>query len=93
MKILAKFALAAVVVAFVLQPKVAFACTVCMGDSNSRFAEAANGAIFLMLGLLACVLGLLSAFGIYLYKMSSQPIPPHAEFEEEDGMQSSPGLS
>jgi flagellar biogenesis protein FliO len=64
-----------------------------MGDSNSNFAAAANGAIFLMLGVLAVVLGLLSAFGIYLYKRSIQPIPPHAEFEQEDGFQPSTGLS
>ena len=33
------------------------ACTACMGDSTGPIGEAANGAIFVMLGVLALVLG------------------------------------
>ena len=56
------------------------ACTACMGDANSNFGEAANGAIFLMLGLLAVVFSLLGAFAFYLYRRALAPLPPHVEF-------------
>lgn len=57
----------------------AHACTACMGDSASQIAEATNAAIFLMLGLIGGVLGLLSLFAVYLHRRSLAPLPPHAE--------------
>jgi hypothetical protein len=70
----------ALLIAFVLAaPGAAQACTACMGDPNTNIAKGANAAIFLMLGVLAGVFGLLIAFGIYLYRRSLAPTPPHAE--------------
>ena len=63
------------------------ACTVCMGDPTTPMAEATNAAIFLMLGCIGGVLALLSAFGIYLYRRSLQPQPPHAELGDNLEMQ------
>jgi hypothetical protein len=44
-------------------PQEASACTACMGGSTGPIGEAANGAIFVMLGVLAVVLGLISLVG------------------------------
>ncbi len=68
---------------FVLAPAAAKACSVCMGDSNSNFASAANGAIFLMIGAIGTMLAALSGFGFYLYKRASAPIPPHIQLVKE----------
>jgi hypothetical protein len=57
----------------------AFGCTACMGASNSALGEAANGAIFVMLGVLALVLGLISLAGYSLVRRSRLPMPPHQE--------------
>ena len=59
------------------------ACTVCMGDPDSKFAEATNAAIFLMLGVIGGVLGLLSAFAIYLHRRASAPLPPHCDLDAD----------
>ena len=67
---------------------VAQACSVCMGDPNSNDASALNAAIFLMLGCIGGVLGLLTAFGVYLYRRAHMPIPPHVELAEMIGTQS-----
>jgi hypothetical protein len=67
----------------VMAPAASHACTVCMGDSNSNFASAANGAIFLMIGAIGTMLAALSGFGFYLYKRASAPIPPHIQLVEE----------
>ena len=66
-----------------LAPSFAQACNVCMGDSNSNIAGAANGAIFLMLGAIGSMLAGLGAFGFYLYKRANSPIPPHLQLVEE----------
>jgi hypothetical protein len=64
-------------------PAAARACSVCMGDSNSNFASAANGAIFLMIGAIGSMLAGLTGFGFYLYKRANAPIPPHIHLVEE----------
>ena len=66
-----------------LIPAAANACTVCMGDTGSDMASAANGAIFLMLGAIGSMLAALSGFGYYLYKRAGAPIPPHIQLVEE----------
>lgn len=68
------------------------ACSVCMGDPNSRFADATNAAMFLLLGFLAVVLGLLSAFGFYLYRRSTAPTPPHLDFTSPSPAQPNEGI-
>ena len=83
---------AALFVSFALASS-AEACTACMGDANSNFGEAANGAIFLMLGLLAVVFSLLGAFGFYLYRRALAPLPPHVEFTDGLDPQAEPGIS
>jgi hypothetical protein len=75
-----------------MAPQFANACSACMGDPNSNVAKGANGAIFLMLGLLACVFLLLGAFAFQLYRCSRRPIPPHVELSDADAQPSS-GLS
>lgn len=54
------------------------ACTVCMGG-NGTLGDAANGAIFVMLGVLASVLGLIVLAGYSVVKRGRLPLPPHAE--------------
>jgi hypothetical protein len=76
----------------VAAPQFANACSVCMGDPGSNVAKGANGAIFLMLGLLASVFLLLGAFAYQLYRHSKRPVPPHAELSDADAQPSS-GLS
>jgi hypothetical protein len=63
-------------------PATATACTVCMGDVNSKTAPAINAAIFLMLGFIGSMLACLVAFGFYLMKRAESPLPPHAEFAQ-----------
>ena len=74
---------AALFISFALASS-AGACTACMGDGSSNVGEAANGAIFLMLGLLGIVFGLLGAFAIYLYRRGLAPLPPHVELSEAE---------
>ena len=66
-----------------LAPAAARACTVCMGDSNSDFASAANGAIFLMFGAIGSMFAGLAGFAFYLHKRANAPIPPHIQLVEE----------
>ncbi len=54
------------------------ACTVCMGGDGT-VGEAANGAIFVMLGVLATVLGFISTVGYLIVRKGQLPLPPHAE--------------
>ncbi len=74
--------LAFFVVVLALTPAVQ-ACSVCMGDPAAPTAKAMNAAIFIMLGCIGGVLGLLSVFAIYLYRRSLNPVPPHAEFTDD----------
>jgi len=69
------FAVLAMWVGFVQS---ASACTVCMGGDGS-VGEAANGAIFVMLGVLATVLGFISVVGFLIVRKGQMPLPPHAE--------------
>ena len=64
-------------------PAPAAACTACMGDPNTKAAGAINAAIFLLLGFIGGVLGLLVAFGISLIKRAAA-VPPHADFSHHD---------
>jgi hypothetical protein len=73
-------------------PQLANACAACMGDPNSNVAKGANGAIFLLLGVLASMFLLLGSFAFQLYRNSKRPTPPHAELSDADA-QPSPGLS
>jgi hypothetical protein len=50
-----------------------------MGGSTGPIGEAANGAIFVMLGVLAVVLGLITLAGYSLVRRSQLPLPPHHE--------------
>ncbi|RFC45550.1 MAG: hypothetical protein DVB28_000498 [Verrucomicrobia bacterium] len=47
--------------------------------SNGTIGEAANGAIFVMLGVLGSVLGLIVMAGYSVVKRGRLPLPPHAE--------------
>jgi hypothetical protein len=57
-----------------LLPNLASACTVCMGDPNSKEAGAVNGAIFLMLGFIFSVLLALGSFGVCLMRRANHPL-------------------
>ena len=63
-------------------PRVSSGCSVCMGDPNSREAGAMNAAIFLMLGFIFSVMGLLVASAVYLYRRSQAPVPPHVQIAD-----------
>jgi hypothetical protein len=89
MRALSRFFSLAVATAIACLPSAAVACTACMGDANSKTAGAMNAAIFLLLGFIFSVLGLLVAFGISLMRRAGGPLPPHAEFSQgEDGADS-----
>lgn len=75
-----------------MAPQFANACAACMGDPNSNVAKGANGAIFLMLGVLASMFLLLGTFAYQLYRQSRRPLPPHVELGDAD-VQPSTGLS
>jgi hypothetical protein len=63
-------------------PATAEACTVCMGGDDSKIGPAMNAAIFLLLGCIGGVLGLLVAFGITLMRRANVPLPPEAELQQ-----------
>jgi thiosulfate reductase cytochrome b subunit len=84
MRALFRFFSLAVATGIACLPSAAVACTVCMGDANSKTAGAMNAAIFLLLGFIFGVLGLLVAFGISLMRRAAAPLPPHAEFSQSD---------
>lgn len=65
-------------------------CTVCMGGAGGPLAEAANGAIFLMLGLLLVVFGCLILGGLVLARRGARPIPEH--FQLLNSIRESEGL-
>jgi hypothetical protein len=49
-------------------PRVALACPVCFGETDSPLALAMNRGIWMMLGVVACVLGAFAYFFIYLMR-------------------------
>ena len=49
-------------------PRVALACPVCFGEATSPLALAMNRGIWMMLGVVACVLGAFAYFFIYLMR-------------------------
>ena len=53
------------------------ACTVCMGGQGTLLAEAANGAIFLMLGLLFFIFSCLIGAGVALARRARLPEAEH----------------
>jgi len=58
------------------------ACTVCMGGDDTQIGPAMNGAIFLLMGCIGGVLGLLVAFAVTLMKRANASLPPEANFQE-----------
>lgn len=53
-----------------LAPSAALACPVCFGQTDSPLAAGVNWGIFLLLAVLAAVLGGFISFFIYLFKRS-----------------------
>src|SRR6478672_3677803 len=49
-------------------PRVALACPVCFGQSDSPMAAATNMGVFFMLGVTVCVLGGFATFFVYLMR-------------------------
>lgn len=49
-----------------MAPRLALACPVCFGQSDSPLAKAANMGIFFMLGIVAVMLSAFAGFFIYL---------------------------
>lgn len=74
----------ALVAGLMALPSAAQACSVCMGDSNSKTAGAINAAIFLMLGAVALMLSSFGLFAFYLSRRAGGPTPPHAEIEDDN---------
>lgn len=68
----------AVIAAWIGLARVSNACTVCMGGDGT-VGEAANGAIFVMLGVLCAALGFISVAGYLIVRKGRMPLPPHAE--------------
>ncbi len=55
------------------------ACSVCMGAKTGPLADATNGVIFLMLGVLGVVLSLISFAGFTIVRRGKVPVAPHVE--------------
>jgi hypothetical protein len=51
-------------------PRVALACPVCFGQSDSPMAKGVNMGIFFLLGVVVCVLAAFAAFFVYLARRS-----------------------
>ena len=51
-------------------PRVALACPVCFGQSDSPMAQGVNMGIFFLLGVVACVLAAFAVFFVYLARRS-----------------------
>ena len=51
-------------------PRVALACPVCFGQSDSPMAQGVNMGIFFLLGVVGCVLAAFAAFFVYLARRS-----------------------
>ena len=49
-------------------PRVALACPVCFGEATSPLALAMNRGIWMMLGVVACMLGAFGYFFVYLMR-------------------------
>ncbi len=62
----------AAVLAAMLLPSVAHACSVCMGASDSTVVPAANAAIFSMFGVVGAVLSGVAGFIIHLVRLSKR---------------------
>ena len=58
--------------AFLAAPRLALACPVCFGDSDSPMAAAMNMGIMAMLIVVAGVLGAFATFFIYLIRRANQ---------------------
>jgi len=69
-------------ICFAAQPTISSACAVCMGDPSSKTGGAINGAIFLMLGFLALMLGGIGFFIYHLARRAQAPVPPHVEIAQ-----------
>jgi hypothetical protein len=53
-------------IAILVAPRVALACPVCFGASDSPLAAAINMGVIMMLGVVAVMLGSFGAFFVYL---------------------------
>ena len=60
----------------------ASACAVCMGDPNSYIADATNGTLLMLLGLVGLIFLSTGATAFYLWRCTRRPIPPHVQFVE-----------
>jgi len=59
------------------------ACTICFnGYAPEEDIRALNGAIFLMVGVLICVLGSFIAFFMHLARKAKEPLPEHLALVE-----------
>lgn len=73
-------------VALVHAPAAVQACGICMGQtSDTNFAGAMNGAIFVMLGFIGAMLTGISAVGYTLYRRSQSAPPDHVQLAEMIG--------
>lgn len=55
-----------------LLPRVAAACPVCFGQSDSPLAKAINMGVVMMLGVVAVMLGSFATFFVYLNRRAKQ---------------------
>ena len=64
-------------------PVEAQACAACMGDPNSRFADATSNLVFIMLGLVGMVMAGTGAVAWSFYRRALSPLPPHIQLVEQ----------
>jgi hypothetical protein len=65
-------------------PRVAFACPVCFGQSDSAMALATNTAVFFMLGVTVSVLAGFAGFFIYLMRRGKLVAEAEARLSEQE---------
>ena len=63
--------LAGLLLGIAFQPASLLACAACYGQSDSPLAVGMNWGIFSLLGVIACVLGGITSFFVYLGRKSS----------------------
>jgi hypothetical protein len=59
-----------VAAALLAVPRIALACPVCFGQSDSPMAKGVNMGIFVLLGVIVSVLAAFAAFFVYLVRRS-----------------------
>lgn len=71
-----------VLAAFAAMNCASIACSTCGVDPDSQIGNAANGTLWLLLGLVAFMFLATGFTAFYIWRRASLPIPPHIQLVE-----------